>query len=549
MTPQHYVLLPGSENPPHPNARAVGAVDLDQQVRVTVQVRGRGADAAHQMLEAAGNGLAEGVRHLTRTEFEAQHGADPADLAKVEEFARAQGLEVVWSSVPERSVVLSGTLAALTDAFRTAVELFESPRGSYRGRSAAIQVPAGLAPIVEGIFGLSNRPIARPHFQRLRDPGPQAGMAAVGAATPPAAAPRTFTPVEVARLYNFPMGVDGAGECIGIIELGGGFDPDDLRIYFQNLQVPLPQVVAVPVDSSAGQGQNQPTGDPDGPDGEVMLDIEVAGAVAPGAKLAVYFAPDASFVSFLDAMRQAIHDEVNRPSVISVSWGAPERFWDDSQKRSMNSLLRDAALLGITVTVASGDNGSSDMNRAQVGTSLDDGLAHVDFPSSSPFALACGGTRLLASDAAISRETVWNVNRFSASGGGISDSFGVPRFQRNAHVQPSTNPGHRVGRGVPDIAGNADPSTGYAVRVDGQDTAIGGTSAVAPLWAGLIALINQIRGHRVGFLNPLLYSRLAGTGALHDITVGNNGAYQATAGWDPCTGLGTPDGDLLRQTL
>jgi kumamolisin len=548
VTPQHYVLLPGSENPPHPNARTVGAVDPDQQVRVTVQVRGRRADAAHRRLEAAGDGLAEGARHLTRAEFAAQHGADPADLAKVEEFARDHGLEVVRSSVPERSVVLSGTLRAFTDALRTAVELFESPRGNYRGRTAAVQVPAGLAPIVEGIFGLSNRPIARPHFQLLQEAAPQAGMAAVGAA-PQATAARTFTPVEVARLYNFPTGVDGTGQCIGIIELGGGFDPDDLETYFQNLQVPLPQVVAVPVNSSAGQGQNQPTGDPGGPDGEVMLDIEVAGAVAPGAKLAVYFAPDASFVSFLDAMRQAIHDEVNRPSVISVSWGAPERFWDDSQKRSMNSLLRDAALLGITVTVASGDNGSSDMTRAQVGTNLDDGLAHVDFPSSSPFALACGGTRLLASGTAISQEAVWNVNRFSASGGGVSDFFGVPKFQLNAHVQPSTNPGHRVGRGVPDIAGNADPNTGYAVRVDGQDTAIGGTSAVAPLWAGLIALVNQIRGHRVGFLNPLLYSRLAGTGALHDITAGNNGAYQAHAGWDPCTGLGTPDGDLIQQTL
>lgn len=485
---------------------------------------------------------------LTSTEFAAQHGADPADLAKVEEFARAHGLEVVRSSVPERSVVLSGTLEALTDAFRTEVELFESPRGSYRGRAAAIQIPAELAPIVEGIFGLSNRPIARPHFQRRQGPAPQAEMAAAGAA-PHATPPRTFTPVEVAQLYNFPTGVDGAGECIGIIELGGGFDMDDLRIYFQNLQLPLPQVIAVPVDSSAGQGQNQPTGDPDGPDGEVMLDIEVAGAVAPGAKLAVYFAPDTSFVSFLDAMRQAIHDEVNRPSVISVSWGAQERFWDPSQKRSMNSLLRDAALLGITVTVASGDNGSSDMARDQVGTNLDDGLAHVDFPSSSPFALACGGTRLLASGAAISGETVWNVNRFSASGGGISDFFGVPSFQRNTHVQPSINPGHRVGRGVPDIAGNADPNTGYAVRVDGQDTTIGGTSAVAPLWAGLIALINQSRGSRVGFINPLLYSRLAGAGALHDITQGNNGAYRANTGWDPCTGLGTADGDLIRQTL
>jgi kumamolisin len=207
----------------------------------------------------------------------------------------------------------------------------------------------------------------------------------------------------------------------------------------------------------------------------------------------------------------------------------------------MSNAIRDAGLMGVTVTVAAGDNGSAD--------GLRDRRQHVDFPASSPYALACGGTRLEGTGTTITEEIVWNDGPNSATGGGVSDSFRLPSYQANANVPKSVNPGHFAGRGVPDVAGNADPESGYEVRVDGQNTAIGGTSAVAPLWAGLIALFNQKLGTPVGFLNPLLYSQVSAGGGFHPITEGNNGAYKAGPGWNPCTGWGSPNGAQILSLL
>jgi kumamolisin len=273
-----------------------------------------------------------------------------------------------------------------------------------------------------------------------------------------------------------------------------------------------------------------------------MLDIEVAGALAPAAQIVVYFAPNTDR-GFLDAIQAAIHDNQNRPSVISISWGGPEPSWTAQALQAYDQAFQEAAALGITVCCAAGDDGSSD--------GLSDGYAHVDFPASSPHVLGCGGTRLEASSTAISQEVVWNDGTMAgATGGGISEFFALPAFQNHASVPPSVNPGGKQGRGVPDVAGDADPATGYLIRVDRHQAVFGGTSAVAPLWAALIALINQQLGHPVGYLNPLLYSgQITTGGALHDITTGNNGAYQARQGWDPCTGLGTPDGARLMQIL
>jgi kumamolisin len=196
--------------------------------------------------------------------------------------------------------------------------------------------------------------------------------------------------------------------------------------------------------------------------------------------------------------------------------------------------FQTAAALGVTICVAAGDNGSSDGET--------DGKVHVDFPASSPNLLGCGGTALIAAGTTISSETVWNEGPDSATGGGISSTFPLPDYQKNVPM-----PG--AFRGVPDIAGDADPNTGYQVRVDGQDMVIGGTSAVAPLWAGLIALINQKLGTPAGFLNPLLYGSLSGKNLFNDVTSGNNGAYSAGPGWDACTGWGSPDGSMLLAAL
>ena len=466
---------------------------------------------------------------LTRDQLEKQHGADPASIRQIKAFAREHGLSVVEASAARRTVVLSGTVSAMNAAFGVELKQFEHPNGTYRGRTGPVHIPAELQDTMEGVFGLDNRPQAKPHFRRQKD----------GSGVQPHASDVSYTPLQVASAYNFPGGADGSGECIALIELGGGYKPADLSQYFKQLNLSTtPTVSAVSVD----HGTNHPTGDPGGPDGEVMLDIEVAGAVAPGAKIVVYFAPNTD-AGFLDAITTAIHDKTNQPSVVSISWGGPESSWTTQAMTSMDEAFQAAAALGITICAAAGDDGSTD--------GVTDGLNHVDFPASSPYALACGGTRLTASGNTISSETVWNdlATNEGATGGGISDFFSLPTWQAGAKVPPSANPGGHVGRGVPDVAGDADPVTGYVTRVNGQPDVIGGTSAVAPLWAGLIARINQKLQTPVGYANPLLYGEAAKAGAFHDITSGNNGAYTAGPGWDACSGLGTPIGAALLSAL
>jgi kumamolisin len=194
----------------------------------------------------------------------------------------------------------------------------------------------------------------------------------------------------------------------------------------------------------------------------------------------------------------------------------------------------------VTITVAAGDNGSTD--------GVTDGANHVDFPASSPHVLACGGTTLEGSGTTITSEVVWNETAANegATGGGVSDSFPLPTWQANANVPAPSGSGG--GRGVPDVSGDADPATGYTVRVDGQTLVIGGTSAVAPLWAGLIALANAANGTTAGFINPTIYAA-SGKSAFRDITSGNNGAFNAGAGWDACTGLGSPVGAAIVKLL
>jgi kumamolisin len=209
--------------------------------------------------------------------------------------------------------------------------------------------------------------------------------------------------------------------------------------------------------------------------------------------------------------------------------------------QAFDQAAQAAAALGVTILAAAGDHGSDD--------GVGDGKAHVDFPASSPHILACGGTRLSGSGTKIASETVWNDGPGGgATGGGISDEFALPSWQSGANVPLSANPGGNQGRGVPDVAGDADPVTGYQVQVDGHQMVFGGTSAVAPLWAGLIALVNQHLKSPVGYLNPLLYTKVP-VGTLHDVTTGSNGAYSARSGWDACTGLGSPDGAKLMQAL
>ncbi len=525
MTSRH--IIPGSDRLALEGATVVGPARPDERIEVTLRLRAKTPIAHALTASGAGGDTHPGARqYLTREQFAASHGAESADLAAVAAFAAAHGLAVVESDAGRRSVVLSGTTTSMNNAFGVALQQFEHASGSYRGRTGTVTVPGNLAGVVEGVFGLDDRPAADPHFQRYE---PSLGMHSVAA--------KAFTPPELAKLYDFPTGADGAGQCIGIIELGGGYKPADLKTYFAGLGIANPSVKAVLVDHA----KNHPT-NANSADAEVLLDIEVAGAIAPKAKIAVYFAPNTT-QGFLDAITTAVHDAVNKPSVISISWGSAEKNWTTQAMTQYDQAFQAAAAMGVTICAAAGDNGSSD--------GVADGKAHVDFPASSPNVLACGGTKLLAATATtISSETVWNEGATtSATGGGVSGFFALPAYQATAGVPVSVGVGGKAGRGVPDIAGDADPATGYEVRVDGQNFVIGGTSAVAPLWAGLVALMNQKLGHPVGFLNPMLYGSLHGKGVTHDITSGNNGSYSAKAGWDACTGWGSPDGAKLLKAL
>jgi len=446
---------------------------------------------------------------LRRQDFSYRCGADPADIEHLRAFATTHGLQEIGCQPHRRILHWRAPAAVLERAFGVRV-------GNYQpvGDGPALLGCTGTPRLPDGaiaVLGLDHRPIARPH---VRAPSVQPS--------------HTYTPIQVGELYGFPAGADGAGHTVAVIELGGGYRDSDLQTYFASLGLPaMPSVTAV----SVAGGLNFP-GMPADP--EVMLDIEVCGALAPAAAIVVYFAPNTD-QGFYEAISQAAHDTIHTPSVISISWGNPERTWSNQALNAMQTALHDAALLGVTVTASVGDQGSSD------------GAPHVEFPASSPYALACGGTTLIADGDTIRSETVWNDAALGrgATGGGVSVDFALPDWQHTAAVPAA--PDGIVGRGLPDVAGNADPLTGYQVRVDGTDRVLGGTSAVAPLWAALITRLNQLLATHLGDPHQAFYQ--IGPTAFRDITVGDNGAYTAGPGWDPCTGLGSPHGHALLTAL
>ena len=500
-------------HPPHPShprwhaparTRYLGPHDDDTPLDITLVLRRRG--------DAPPVAAWPRVPPLSRADFGDRCGADPADVGRLRDFARTHGLEETGCQTHRRVLHLRGPAAALQRSFGVKLGRYQPEAGGedFVGCAEAPTLPEGVI----AVLGLDRRPVAHPHFRK-----------------PLAQPAQTYTPIQLGQLYAFPDG-DGTGQGVAIIELGGGYETDDLDTYFKSLGLAKsPSVTAV----SVAGGENQPGGDADA---EVMLDIEVAGALAPGAKLAVYFAPNTD-QGFYEAISQAAHDTTHKPSIMSISWGGPEDSWSDQSREAMQSALQDAVALGVTVTVAAGDSGSSD------GES--DGQPHVDFPASSPYALACGGTKLVADASSIGSETVWNETAANegATGGGVSTAFALPDWQQSAGVPTAAS--DFAGRGVPDVAGDADPLTGYQVRVDGEDQVIGGTSAVAPLWAALAARLNQQLGAPLGDAHAAIYQ--IGSKAFRDITEGDNGDYQAGTGWDACTGWGSPDGQALLDAL
>ena len=504
------IVLAGSER--QPIGTRIGDQPLDERIEVSIILKPK----ERAPIPTAGGAV------VSREQFAARHGAGARAIDQIKQFAKENDLTVTAVWPDRRTVKLEGTAANMIRAFDVKLDRYEHEGRRYRARTGAIKLPPELVASVEAVLGLDNRTQAKAHFRVRREQSARAS----------AASSVSYTPRQVAELYQFPLDVDGTGQTVAILELGGGYKPANLKTYFTSLGVQEPTVTSVSVDD----GTNAPT-NANGADGEVQLDIEVVGAVAPGAKIVVYFAPNTS-QGFQDALTTAIHDATNKPAVISISWGSAESTWTAQAMTAFDSAAQDAAALGVTICAATGDSGSSD--------GVNDGANHVDFPASSPHILACGGTSLKSADGEITSETVWNDGaQGGAGGGGFSNQFPLPAFQASAKIKPPTG----GGRGVPDVCGDADPETGYSVLVDGESLVIGGTSAVAPLWSGLIALLNEKLGKPLGFLQPVIYGLPESADAFHDITSGSNGAFSAGPGWDAATGLGSPSGENLLAAL
>ncbi|MDB5070293.1 MAG: hypothetical protein JWM87_1404 [Candidatus Eremiobacteraeota bacterium] len=502
---------------PVPGARRLGATDPNHVIEITLVLeRARPVDRG--AVAAMATRAPVERRHLTYDELAERHHAPAEAVAAVEAFARDFGLHAEQLNPLRNTVDLRGRVADMERAFETRLEDYEHEGVRFRQRKGDLTVPDIIAPYVAAVLGLDDRPQARSHARRA---------VALG---------RGFTPQQVADLYDFPES-DGADETIAIIELGGAFDQDDLNAYFTAVGLPRREPV-IPVYVAGAQPHRYGANADD--DAEVMLDIEVAGAIAPEARLVVYFAHNTDR-GFYEAFSHAVYDREHQPSVVSISWGSYEESYTEQTRHAFDELAATAALLGITVLAASGDDGASD----QTPGAGFERKRHVDFPAAVPHIVACGGTSVHAREGRIVSETVWSNGADGASGGGVSTTFGVPAWQNgcSAGAHPLT------GRGVPDVAGDGDPNTGYKTFHNGAHEELGGTSAVAPLWAGLILRINARLRTRCGFITPLLYGA-ARQAEFRDVVHGDNhchgvDGYLAKPGWDACTGLGSPNGPAL----
>ncbi len=530
--------LAGSQRAPLPGATRQGPTPRETPLTVTLKLRRR-AELSHDPSED---------RPMSRDELAESFGADPADMTAVRTAFEALGLTVSDANLATRSLTLSGSAGAMERAFGVELSDYAHPSGAYRGRTGAVRLPPSVGDRVVGVFGLDNRKVARRRHRAHAHNGGDAGGAV--------AAP--LTPAQLTARYSFPPG-DGAGQTVGLLEFGGRFAPADLTQFCDLAGLgATPEVLVIGVAGAS-------TDRADGAEGEVMLDSEVIAGACPKARQVIYFA-DWTEQGWLAALDAAIQDKANDPGVLSISWGAPEDadIWTTQAMQQVNECLKDAAALGVTVCVATGDDGSSD--------GVKDGLAHVDFPASSPFALAVGGTTIpteAAQGVASGPDRAWKqgdglrADNGGSSGGGVSNVFPRPAWQAGIAVAP-VNPGGLAGRCLPDLAVNADwTNSPYLTVVDGVAKPGGGTSAAAPLVAALITRINAARATagkaRVGCLTPNLYTaadggRPMGQAVCVDVVDGDNitapgGGYTAGLGYDAVSGWGTPDGQSLAAAL
>jgi hypothetical protein len=543
--PRGYRPLDGSERRPTKSARRLGPADPAEVLRVTIVVRrrldGEPLPDHDYFLRVP---PAERPR-MSDEEFAAAYGASPADLNAVTTFVTSHGLAVLDTNAASRTVEVQGTVAQMNAAFGVDLGRYrhqvpvgrgrETQTETYRGRDGSIYIPAALAQVIVGIFGLDNRRVGRRN-----------------GAEPPNT--NTVSVPTVASLYNYPTN-SAAGQTIGIFSLTG-YAASDITSYFGSLPAghPAPTVTDIPLNGATNTGSD--------PFGETTQDIQIAAAFAPSAAVNVYITtPDqAGWVAAINRVAHPLATD-SAPSVLSSSWGVADG--DDTAGladqgvtiafvQAVSAAFQDAAIQGITVCIASGDRGTD--------SAVGDRKAHVQYPASDPWVLAVGGTTIGNINGSNFDEYVWNdpnSDNWGTTGGGVSAYFAVPSYQAAIGVPASLNDATQHGRGVPDVAGNANINSGYSGLVLGGSSNVGnGTSASAPQWAGLIAVLNAALGTNLGFINPALYA-LRGAG-LRDIVPGagpgdnaNNGApgYPAGAGWDACTGWGSPNGQALLDAL
>ncbi len=439
--------------------------------------------------------------YVDRKTLARETAADPEDVEALRRYGERFGLSIAESHW--RSVVVKGPVEQLIRAFGASVAIFEDADGRrFRHRSDALYAPPDVAAIVQGIFGLHQWPRSRKLGTLQRHTTPLLAR-------------------DVAARYQFPDG-RGHGQTIGVVQLRGIFKPDDFDQCMRAQGLAPVHPIVKRVDDAAVAHEIATTKDL-----EAALDVQLIASLAPEARIVVYEAPDDER-GFLDAVRDAIFDEEYAPSVLSISYGWPEQLWTPAALHILDELFAAAALMGVTICCSSGDNG------AEVD---DNGKPHVVAPASIPFAVACGAT--IIQDGGLEEQT------WEKTGGGFSERFDVPQWQGAARSS-AMQYGMQPGRGVPDVAAQQLP--GYYVVMEGAELAMGGTSAVAPVWSALIARINEQIGVPAGSFLPILYEQ-SGEKIFREVTSGGNGRFQAGAGWNPCTGLGTPIGIAIAERL
>jgi kumamolisin len=511
--PIQRVEFPGSDRSEPGRAITVGSVDPDERITLTVHIKRRSPD---KFRPGSTGDLARFARSLTRAALSAQRARTHAAAAtRIARFAKANRITLRKVDLPRRRVVLEGSARRLSEIFGATLRTYDDGYQSFRARTGSLLIAKEIMPWTRAILGFDQRPLAR----NLAGAGSGEGL----------------WPNQLAALYGIPLDRDVSTLCVGIVALGGGHLPSDLALATSQMR----QAPPVVVDQSVSGATNS-FGGGNSFDQEIALDLQVLAGLLPRARIVVYFAPNTT-QSLVDAIHQAVFDDVNRPSVLSLSWGSAEKFWTPAAREATQAALADAARLRVSVVIAAGDELASG--------GLVDGRAHVWFPASSPYVLGCGGTAItLNGGGMIGAETVWNEN-FTGTGGGISDIFPVPAYQTHLVLPPSVNDGG-VRRGVPDVAAAAARAPGYRIVVGGQATVKDGTSAATPLWAGLIAIANAERANPIGLVNPMLY---ADSGLCRAITQGDNRVngkgYDAGPGWNACTGLGVPDGARVVAAL